>query len=200
MKTWDDFLPKILPYAPGCPDITALERLKDAAQEFLERSRVWRVWLTITTTAALDLYTPTLPSGAQLVELHSATLNGSGIEVGVNPDDTQTGLPNLVYTEDLVQIGLYPIPSTSGQIARVRASLTTSDAALGVEDFLFERYAESIACGALYRICITPDKSYTNVGLASDKMNAFERDIAEYAAAKSRGNTSKPHRVRSHLF
>src|SRR5471032_2344557 len=38
----DAFLTKVLPYAPGCPEPTAFEHIRDAAAEFCEETKLWR--------------------------------------------------------------------------------------------------------------------------------------------------------------
>ena len=40
MKPIDDFLPLILPRAPGCPEPIAFDAIRQAAIEFCERTRI----------------------------------------------------------------------------------------------------------------------------------------------------------------
>lgn len=200
MMTWADFLPLVLPWAPGCPDILAEERLRQTAKDFFERSQVWRAWLPITTIADQALYTPTLPTGARLVKLKECKVNDSPACVGVNPDSEDKGVPELAYTDDLVQVGLSPIPSADGTAVRVRAVLAVTDAADGIDDALYAIYGGVIAAGALKSLCSMPDKPFTNQQTAEDKGGEYERAIARHASAKAKGNTSRPYRTRGSFF
>jgi hypothetical protein len=67
-QTWSVFYDEILPWVPGCPIVLADAAIRRTTQEFLDRSEVWRSWLTPINSAA-NTQGYTLVSGVSNVDI-----------------------------------------------------------------------------------------------------------------------------------
>lgn len=206
MKTWDYFLRDVLPDVPGCPEPVAEHALLRAAQAFCERTKVWKLWLDpIQTVAGIMDYEIELEQRTELVQLVQATLDGR--ELDLRPyeilpadwRDNQAGLGPLVATPDRKNIVLLPAPTTE-VFLRVEAILRPSNAAEGVEDFLFDLYVEPIALGAKARLMQQPGKPYSNPTEAAACESRFNSAMATLSVKKWRGFSSAMPRSRVKTF
>ncbi|MBH2008285.1 MAG: hypothetical protein I8H71_01160 [Xanthomonadaceae bacterium] len=149
MRPWSHFYPDVLPLvAAGTPDPTVVHHIRRAAQEFCRCTRAWREALDPVMTAAQVLcYDLELPPSAELVRMESATLGGHPLEV------SRAGLARGRYlsTPDGKQAVLSCAPCGAMPLV-VECSLAPGNAAIGIEDALFDRYAETIALGAVARL------------------------------------------------
>lgn len=181
MKKWDQFFPDLLIDLPGCPNPTVERALVRAAQQFFSGAHVWKIWLDSTTTAAnTTQYDLALDPNAELVRLERATLDGRPIAITTPdtlPADWQTntaGIADCIFTTDRKTITLLPAKA-AGLVLRVEATLKPANSATGIEDYLFDQYADTIAMGAKARLMQQPDKPYTHV---TDGLNFEQRFIA----------------------
>lgn len=200
MKPWDTFLPDVLPHCPGCPDLVAEDEIRNAAEEFLEKSYVWRYAASgMTTVQDQTDYTPTLPANARMVKLHEATLAGAVLDI----DDIAEGETGSAYkacTPDMVIIRIGPDAPAPDLAVKVRLSLSITKASTGLTDELYNAYSRQIAYGAVARICAHADKPYTNPQKSGTERARFLEEIDEAKYKKARGNSSAPARNKSHFF
>jgi hypothetical protein len=199
MKPWDLFLPDVLPHCPGCPDLVAEDEIRNAAEAFFDETYTWRVWVSgIVTLTGVNDYAPYLPSGARIVKLHEATLDGLPLDVA----DTRGGETGSAYkaSTDLDVITIGPDAPAPDQTLRVLLSLSLTTSATGLADVLFNSYRMAIANGAIARICRTADKPYTNPTKAATHEGLFREDIERYRWRKSRANSSAARPVQGHYF
>lgn len=200
MKTWDLFLPLVLPQCPGCSDLVAEEEIRNAAEDFLARAFVWRVWTgDVDTVDGQGEYAPPLPTASRMVKLHGAKLNGVVLSI---EDDAcgETGFPRQVYTPDLKLIGLEPVPRSAGMKLKVNLSLTITSSATGLADELFDAYRLWIAEGAVSRLASHEDRAYSSPSRSAESGARFETAIIEARSAKNRGNSGQRKRVVSQFM
>ena len=67
-KAWELYLPEVLVDVPGCPDIVAVNAVRNAAIDFCEKSQVWQYDFTakVSLVAAQAVYALTPPTGARV--------------------------------------------------------------------------------------------------------------------------------------
>lgn len=168
MKTWDLFLKDVLVHVPGCPEPVAEHAVLRAAQEYLETTRAWKLWLPDLTTedGATDYFLLVEPK-SELVRLERATLDGRGIAVRAEqdlPEDWLTypqGVETGVHTADRKTVTLVP-SQTAGLVLKVQASMKPSNSATGLDDDLFDLYVTHIAAGAVATLKGHREKSYSD--------------------------------------
>lgn len=201
MKPWDQLLPLVLPFAPGCPDLIAEEEIRNAAEEFFDRSKAWRVWTADQDTIANQAdYLPTLPANTRLVKLIAAKLDGLDLGIDDSEGDVSTGLPLAAYTYDMANVTLWPAPTSAGQKLKVNLALTITSAATGLDDNLFNAYRLQIADGAIARLAAHEDKPYSNPGKAGMHGGKFNESIDKAKTARTYGNSTQRKRVKLHTM
>lgn len=188
MRAWRDFFPEVLPFiADGIPDPMLERRVLRCAQRFCERTRAWRVTLEpISLLAGVTNYEMELPQQTELVRLEEgAQLDGSPIDVW---RPSAGGRGRYVSTPDRKTVDLSWSPA-AGQTLVLVATLKPSGGATGLEDFLFDQYADVIADGTVARI--------NDDGL---KLEGFENRCSEIATQLWRGSAATRPRARPHYF
>lgn len=200
MKPWDQFLPLVLPHCPGCPDLVAEDEIRNAAEEFFEKSYAWRyVTPAMVTSLGQTDYTPLLPAGARMVKLHEGTLDNEplsieGVALGEVGAAYKLNLPDM----KVIQIG--PDAPAPDRILKAKVSLSLTKAATSLNDELFDAYSAHIAWGAISKLCEHADKPYTNPEKSGTMLARFQDCIADARSKRTRNNSSQPMRVRGHFY
>ena len=198
MKAFSLLLRDILPSASGCPDPVAEFAVLRASQHFLRQARAWRETLdTVTTIDGVLEYDLNLPPNTELVRIEAATLGGNALDIA--RPDTLRRLRRYVYTPDGTTLQLLPNPGDGAALA-IDASLTLGEAATGLPDPIFNRYAELIARGALGRLLQQPLKPYTNAPMGLALWSAFESDCDTVKVAIWRGLSNNCPRAVANFF
>jgi len=74
---WDDFLPRVLPSVPGCPESLALQHIVDAARTFASKTLVWQYEATpISSVANVPDYTLQIEAGQELARILWCSVDG----------------------------------------------------------------------------------------------------------------------------
>jgi hypothetical protein len=201
----DVFLPKILPYAPGVAEPTALAAVIVAAQRFCERTRLWRDCDTFTVTPdSCDVVC--VPVDAVLFEIESARFNDSKIDP-VSLDWLETREPNwrlrqgdvARWITQLTTGSVRVIPVCSGTLS-LSTVLRPADEAQTLPDFLGTLYSTAIADGALAEILMTPARQFTDVNRAAFYAARFDQRINELTGINVRGQHNAPYRTKAQFF
>lgn len=182
MLPLDDILPSLLPYAPGCAIPTAYFGIRGAAREFCERTRMWRYQDDFTVDGTGDDILA--PSGAEVLEIESALFDGQPLEpktvkwldencVGWRANEL-TGASLYITQTEPDTIRLVPVQSGTLSIAMF---LKPSNDCEELPDFLVNKYRETIAYGALQRILLIPNQSFSSIEAGVGFGSAFERDL-----------------------
>ena len=181
-KTWDDFLPLAAPHLPGCPLPSIRLYLAQAAADFLARSYVWRQDIdpiyTTPNVSEYDLDAPAIIETVLSVANESRSLARTDIRQLDPATRNETGDPRCFWIIGDRSIGIWPTPDKP-ETFTVTAVLKTSRAATGVEDWIYETWADAIVSGAVYRLAITPDKEWTDTALAGVHKALFEKAIVD---------------------
>ena len=203
MKAWELFHPFVVPDVMGCPNPLVDHALRQAAREFCQRSSVWREWAdSFTATGLLQRFDFDLPGQAELVAATRATVAGKGIQVlGSHflPADWQ--LTDTTFTSDaLIHISmteymLYPMPS-AGEVVSIEMALKPSLTASGVGDDVYNKWAEVVSKGALYRLLSSPGKPYTDLQAAALSKSVFESGVHAAANDQWRQTAANGRRVK----
>lgn len=164
-----------------------------------------------TVTKLVYLYAVTLPSGTAIAKAIEAWLNDSPIDpistddldnefnnstfgwVGVNWR-TDVNLPTRFYFQDDGTVGLAMPPGSSGNL-RILAALKPTRASTTFPQWIFERYIETIAHGAKWKIMMIPKKPYSDPTLGAWHGDMFNSLIGEARIRAARSNTRAPLRT-----
>lgn len=197
-KTWDDFIPLLLPHVSGAPNATMKLYLAQAAAEFFARTYVWRREIdpiSLTRGVAeydIDVYV----CGGLVEDIKSVILDDVAqplqrIQIDAVPVNhtATTGTPRSYWLIDDRAIGLFPTPDRR-YILRASAVLKTSRAATEVDDWVFEEWADAIVAGAASRIVDIPGKEWSNPALAAEYRMRFEKAIVGARIREKRTTTT----------
>lgn len=205
MKDLDEFLPNIRMYAPGVADPTAYFGIRQAAIEYCERTRFWRFDDEFNITAD-DCEILLAPQESVVHEIDEVWFDGQKLRK-VTPqkldellphwrsgDERPTGQPG--YVTQLLPNTISLVPFGTG---RVKLSLILKPAqdAEQVPDFLVDQQRETIAFGALSRILLIPNQSFTNPDMAAALGQAFQQRIDGKSTLGSTGQQRAPVRTRA---
>lgn len=192
------FLPLVLPHVPGCPEFVAETAIRSAAIEFCERSDyLHHETDPATVVAGVARYDLDLPAQTMLGRVISASLGGVPLTPST-PDAlarlyagrdwrTVEGSPSYVTQYGTCEVILAPIPQQTvpGGLALV-LSLVPSRDSQGCDSVLWERWAEQIADGALYRLHEMAGQPFFNAPAAAFRRARFEMAITKAKLERNR--------------
>lgn len=193
------FLPEVLPNVPGCADIVAINAIRNATIDLLERSLAFKETQDAQVVAPADFPMDIeAPSGMRVVAVTAVQAGGvpldpvthdavSTSEGGV----AQTGSPIGYYMPTPETVTLDPLPNASVSLV-LTVACTPTRASTGVESWVYQRHLEEIASGALARLLAQPMQPWSNPDLASFHLNRFENAVSRLriSAMKSFGKAS----------
>lgn len=200
----DVFLPRILPYAPGCAEPTVLASIIKAAQTFCERTRLWRDRDQFNVTPS-NCNVVCAPNGAELFEIESARFNGCPLEP-ISLADLDTKHPTwrqmsagegrwITQTEPG---SVLLVPTCTGTL-ELSTILRPTDDAEQLPD-LFSQYTQVIADGALGDILMLPAQSFSSQDLAQFYSMRFDNRIDELFNRTIKGQQRAPVRTKARFF
>lgn len=214
MKNHDEFLDYVMPHVPGATVNLALHEIKSTIIDFCEKSLILQETLdpitTIENIADYDLE----PSkhrvvvkilkgwykNARLIPESVDEIDAPSLYNQTIADVTPTkGDPKIVTQKDPRTFSLYPIPNeTVANSITLRVALKPSRSVDTIDDFIYEDYAETIAHGAISRLCISPDKPYYNEKLAVAREALYRAglNVARDRALKSFVRVNKQVKIR----
>jgi hypothetical protein len=200
----DVFLPRILPYAPGCAEPTAFASIIKAAQTFCERTRLWRDRDQFNVTPS-SCNVVCAPNGAELFEIESARFNGSDLEPialadldAKHPTWRQMSAGAARWITQTEPGSVLLVPTTTGTL-ELSTLLRPADNAEQLPD-LFSQYTQVIADGALGDILMLPAQSFSNPDLAQFYSMRFDNRINELFNRTIKGQQRAPVRSRPRFF
>jgi len=198
MKALSAFLPRVLPYALGCPEPTAVQALTDSAIAFCEESMAVRQFADVfTTVAGVREYDLEAPSQQRVARVLRVFCDGSQLQTAASADspvDTQAGgRPGAYYvsrTDSEGMLQLYPTPDRVYSVL-VEVAFSPTRSATSVQDDLFDLWVDPVVAGALYRIYSVDGQAYSDPAKAMQQMSKAlmltrkARIEAEYGRVKS---------------
>lgn len=201
----DVFLPKIMPYAPGCPEPTALAAIITAAQTFCERTRLWRDRDQFNVTPA-SCNVMCAPSGANVFEIESARLNDRALDP-ISLADLEFKHPTWrQFSESegrwITQVEpdtVMVIPPATGTL-ELALILRPADDADQLPDFIGSLYRQCIADGALAEILMLPGQPFYAPDRAQYYAARFESKLGELTTRSIKGQQRAPIRTRAQFM
>lgn len=205
MTDLEAFLPQVMPYAPGCPEPTALAAIVKSAQDFCERTRLWRDQdqFTVTPTSCNVVC---VPDGADLFEIEQATLNGYMLEP-ISQADLNSRLPDWRTREEtqgrwITQTepgSVMVVPRSTGTLFLATVLRPANDAEQ-LPDFIAQHYLRVIADGALAEILMTPGQPFTAPDRAQFYSMRFEQRLGELSTRSIQGQQRARLRTKASWF
>jgi len=208
------FLPYVMPYVDGCPDIVAEQAILRASIEFCERTQYWRYDLSpITPVKNIKEYTLSLPSGSAISSVEDPVYH-AGTEISlVTRDWLSKNVANwktitkskaeYIYVPEPGKIRLVPYPSeTSVGALEVSVILKPKPDATTIPDVLFDEYFECISEGAKYKLFSIPKKDWSDTESSLIAKAIFDDGI-EGAVSKSKSGfktEDRRNKVRAHYY
>lgn len=189
-KTWNDFMPLIAPHLPTCPSAFIQTNLADVAADFFARTYLWRDNIDAIVLAP-DQVEYELSADAVVEDIIAVTY---GDEVLDRTDSrllphnrmTETGTPKLYWVHSDTTIRVHPIPEAPATL-KVSAVLKPSRSGRGVDDWIFETWADTIVDGAIAKIAAVPGKDWTDVAMAEMRKRLYEQAITRARIRDFRG-------------
>lgn len=175
--SWDKLLPLLAPHIPGVPEVSMRQALAASAAEFLGRTHLWREQLDPQTVTPGEA-TYTLFADAVVESILWARLDGSDLyptDVRVVPAlPVAPGRPTHYWRASDTAITLYPTPNAPGELDALVALKPTRSAS-GIEDWIYETWADTIVDGAIWNLANIPHKSWSNLERAQYHKARFDR-------------------------
>lgn len=179
MKLYEDFLSWVLPEVTGCPEITAIQAIRDSAIRFCEQSLIHQAdhdpVSVIAKVNDYDLETPV--TGTRIVKVMKAWYQGQELHPNA-PDqinsplaynqriggyDTTYSDPQVFFQKDPVTFSVFPIPEKAVASAiTLRVALAPVRNSTGCDDQLFEQWVEPIAAGAVAKLQMSSGTPWSN--------------------------------------
>lgn len=187
MKELDEFLPNVRMYAPGVSDPVAFFAIRQAAIDFCERSRMWR-WEDEFSITADDYEDLIAPDGAVIHEIEAVWFNGHKITKKKTPKELDECLPGWrsdtenrpegdpTYITQTAPNTMVLAPFGTGTV-KVSVYLKPSQDCEQLPDFLADQHRETIAWGALARILMIPNQSFTDPNMAAVWGQSFQNKL-----------------------
>lgn len=199
----EEFLGLVLPGLPYCPVALAVQKLRLAAREFFRMSWVWRAdHEAIALVANQATYALTVPAGAEVRALCNVRLEGNRFDpVRREVLESQYGdwaaqtaeKPQRWFMADEATLLVWPKPTANlANAVTLRMILRPTLTASGIDDRLFNLYAEGIAHGAIAELQRMPDKPWTSFDSALIESGLFKRAWADAKIAASRDGSDEP--------
>jgi hypothetical protein len=189
VKTWDDFMPAMVGKLPGCPTFVIRDELRDAAIDFLRRSRAWKVEqvsLGSTVSGTRVLWITDNPEDAGLTHLHAVWIGGEEARV-LLPGESEDAAPGKLADRPGVLLGsrsslvLSPAPRVGGQAIVATVSYEPTEVARGVSDALYRDYHLAIERRACAELMVEPGRPWSNPALGAAYMTHYESLLSEAA-------------------
>jgi hypothetical protein len=181
-----------LPYVqlPSCPQMIAIDAIRQAARDFCERTFAWtHMQDAMTVYANEPEYELEPPDNAEAVRVLEAWLSGAPIRVRsvdelnriyrTNSWNTATGSPRHLVNLSRHTARLVPIPEervVAGLVLRIAVKPTTD--ATEICDEIFDEFRDAIAAGARAILQLMPAQPFS-----SPKQGAIDRAMFESAVA-----------------
>jgi hypothetical protein len=205
MTELDTFLPNIKLYAPGVADPTAYFAIRQAAIDFCERTRAWRFddEFDITVDDAEGLLAP---SGSVVHDIEGVWFEGTKLKPKT-PVQLDTLVPNWrsgatkvdstpKYVTQTEPNTIVLVPFLAGSV-KLSLFLKPAQDADELPDFIADQHRETIAWGALGRILLIPNQSFTNVEMGSAFGQMFQQKIDGKSTMGSIGQQRAPIRTKA---
>jgi hypothetical protein len=211
MTDLEDFLPKVLPFAPGCPEPTAFEHLRNAARDFCEETRLWR--FDDTFQLGDDPNIVCAPQGSEIHEFERCDYNGRKLDPQSLDwlddhypqwrSDTHTwrAEPQWFTQEHPDTVRVVPMPNHNCDgCIKVWLRLKPSEDCEQLPDFIAKEHRTLISWGALGGILMLPNQSFSDPNRATFFQGKFDQALGRKSKLQSIGQQRAPIRTKGTFF
>jgi hypothetical protein len=190
MKTWDDFLPLVIPHLPGCPNASIKTYLALTAREFFEKTYLWQddidaIYLA-PNVVEYDLDAEAEVEDVLAVVLDKEQLDRTEFRLIPFERRDEKGQPRMYWIHSDRTIRVFPTPDKRA-VMKVSAVLKPARDATGVHDWIYDTWADVLVNGVISRLAIMPGKEWTDVALAGMHKAMFEQAITKTRIRDFRG-------------
>lgn len=211
------FLPYVLPHAAKVPEPVAEFNLRMAAIEFCERTRCWR--LAISVPVSSNNQTIVAPAFTTIHQFEEVTHDGrlliptqyTSLPPEVLSGELQEGQPAWISQTEPGQVTIFPyLAGTLRMTVFLKPQHGTQfgadpvnplrDALNVVPAFMLTQNAETLAAGALQRILAMPGKPWSDPGRAMYFKDEFDKGCGASFASNITGQQRAPIRTRGYYM
>ncbi len=206
---FEGFHPYILPFVPECPTQTVDHHLRQAAIEFCSRAHVWKERLDtlLADDSGATRFDLALDDQVEMAKLYTVVFGtGTSREEAVIVEQlhgeqcTRDGTSaRLAWTDNRRRIFLSWAPDAGTEID-VTVALKPAMTAFDFPDQIFAHHADDIANGALARLLVLPNQTWTNPSLAAMCGEKFTDAIHSGARHAAGGFARRTPRSKSTRF
>lgn len=207
MKPLDEFLPQILPFAPGCPVPVAYSYIRSAAITMCRQARIWRETDTFPTEIGRRESYLCVPDGAVLYEIESVVDSHGVALTAISKaalDDlwprwreADSGRPKYYLQEAMNGVAIL---LGDGSNVTVEMFLQPSEDCDQLPDFFADQYRRVIASGALAEILMLPKQNFTDPNAAAIHAMRFAAEMDKLTGHEIRGQQRAPKRTRAQFM
>ena len=189
-KVWSDFLPLITPHMPTCPSTTLRTYLAEVAADFFARTYLWRdnidaIYLA-PNQVEYDLDAEAVVEDVIAVTYGERVLDRTDSRLLPHNELGEKGEPRMYWVHADNTIRVHPVPEERAQM-KVSAILKPSRTGTGVEDWIYETWADTIVDGTIAKLAAIPGKDWTDVAMAESRRAKYERSITTARIRDFRG-------------
>lgn len=196
MRTWIEIFDRYMQEVSYCSTIAACEAIRNAAQVFCERTRAWRQDLDpIMMVGRFTRYDFDITDEVQIIKVYSAKLDGCEIPILPEP---RSGSACVVVTSP-TEFELHPVQARGRRLV-LNVALEPSNTASGMDSWVIDRYARTIAKGAKYEIFSQADKPFSNPDRALQLRTEFEQEVADAMGDIAKHYSTAPLRVKAQFM
>ena len=178
--TWDTILPLVTPDIPGCPEATIKTAFAAVAADSCARTHIWRESLetqsTVVDQAEYEVNGSAVIESVLWILIDDREITHTDSRLVDHNDLLRTGRPSKYWVVREKAIRLFYIPddvyTLKGEIA-----LKPSRTARGVEDWIYETWADTLVSGVLWRLTRVPNKEWTNPDIALMNKKLYEQGV-----------------------
>lgn len=191
-----DTLRKVLGKVQGCPELEAVDAMRDTIVEFCKETRCWTSDVTVATTGtvgAIDLE-------LQVLDVIDAWIGSAPVDVLAqnDPQLQDLGTNRYVITfEDPSVLTLHPTPPAAVQLRLFRA-FAPGPEATEFPDVIWLRHSQALVDGCLARLFAAPAQAWANPALSTFHRDRFDAAMTEAAADYGINRKQTGRRLRVH--
>jgi len=191
-KVWDDFFPLLDPHLVGCPNETKRTYLASTAADFFARTYLWQDDIDAIYLAPNQIeYDLDADGNVEVEDVLSVVLEGQALEridFRHVPHErrSEVGDPTKYWLHADQTIRVFPVPDRRTTMS-VAAVLKPRRNGTGVDDWIYETWADVLVSGTIAQLAMIPGKDWSDINLAAMHKALFERAIVNTRIRASRG-------------
>ena len=202
-----DLSPYVRTEAQGVPDFLLERSVRDSVIDFCIQTDAYRPEPEdIAVIEGITEYGLSIPAGTELNHIIDVYRDREKLKpvsysrlLEITGSGTLTSRPEVYSQRDNVEFFLAPIPAKS-ETLRVLFSLKPSATSTSIPDTVGKEYREAIVHGALYRLQMMPDQTWSNMNQAQGNKMLFEKRSTEVMRQVRYGYAGAALTVRSRAF